>query len=186
MDDSQIPSLTLTDEILAEREKWQFNGILRPDFAESPAQGQESVWDYPRPPIIQAVSEDLKVVHDNQTIALTTGAKRVIETAGAPTYYFPPEDVQIEIRVTKNDYSTCEWKGLAESIMVGELIVGWRYIKMFPEFSELYQWVSFYPARVACFIGEERVRPQPGGYYGGWVTDELSGPIKGEAGSESW
>ena len=83
--------------------------------------------------------------------------------------------------------SVCEWKGVAQSCSVGgREDVGWRYARMFPAFLDLYLWVSFYPGRVDCFVDDEQARPQPGGFYGGWVTDDLAGPIKGGANSASW
>ena len=37
-----------------------------------------------------------------------------------------------------------------------------------------------------AYVGDERGTPQPGGYYSGWVTSKLRGPIKGLPGTESW
>ena len=77
--------------------------------------------------------------------------------------------------------------GVAQPLMVrGIDNAAWRYVRMFPEFASLHRWVAFYPSQLPCYVGDERVRPQPGGYYGGWVTDSLSGPIKGEPGSGHW
>ncbi len=81
----------------------------------------------------------------------------------------------------------CEWKGVAESLdIAGVADAGWRYVRMFPAFESLYRWIAFYPARLDCFVDDEPVQPQPGGYYGGWVTADLAGPIKGEPGSGDW
>lgn len=184
--DRNIPLLAETKEILKARRKWQFNGTIRPPFAASPIPGGESVWDFPRPPLIQPVSGHLEVRHHDILFASTVSAKRVLETAGAPTYYFPPDDVLVDLASSVNGASICEWKGMAETLMFKGLEVGWRYIKMFPEYESLYQWVSFYPGKVDCFVDNERARPQPGGYYGGWVTSRLAGPTKGEPGSENW
>jgi uncharacterized protein (DUF427 family) len=176
-----------TAEILAARAKWQFRGRERPEFAESPRDGQTSVWDFPRPPIIQACPERLRVLIRGQEVAATNRGVHVIETAGAPTYYFPPLDVDTD-RLEFVDYlSLCEWKGLAEQINVdGIANAGWRYVQVFEEFYELANWMSFYPAKVECFVGDERATAQPGGYYGGWVTKDLAGPIKGLPGSQAW
>lgn len=87
--------------------------------------------------------------------------------------------------------SLCEWKGLATRFcLAGEPgasgAVGWRYDTTFPEFASIRGWFAFYCGALACFVGDEQVTPQPGGYYGGWVTERLKGPIKGAPGSEAW
>ena len=121
-----------------------------------------------------------------QVIAKTQRGRRVLETAGAPTYYFPPEDVIVPV-TADGSRSICEWKGVAESLSVSGIEnIGWRYVEMFPEFQTLHRWIAFYPTVVNCYLGGERVTPQPGGYYGGWVTADLVGPIKGEPGSSGW
>lgn len=181
-----IPLLRVPPLIIAARNKWQYRGQVRPPFADSPAEGQESVWDFPRPPVIQDCTRRLEVKLKDRLIASTTRGRRVCETAGAPTYYFPPEDVLVGIEASGGQ-SLCEWKGVAESLTVaGVRDAGWRYIQMFAEFRELYLLVAFYPARLDCFVDDEPVSPQPGGYYGGWVTADLAGPIKGEPGSDNW
>ena len=122
----------------------------------------------------------------NQVIAKTERGRRVLETAGAPTYYFPPEDVIVPV-TADGSRSICEWKGVAESLSLpGIANVGWRYVEMFPEFHSLHRWIAFYPSAVDCYLGDVLVTPQPGGYYGGWVSADLVGPIKGEPGSSSW
>lgn len=131
-------------------------------------------------PITMTVRSKTKV------LAQTDRGRRVLETAGAPTYYFPPEDVIVTV-TADGSRSMCEWKGVAESLSVpGIANVGWRYVEMFPEFQTLHQWIAFYPTTVDCYLGGELVTPQPGGYYGGWVSADLAGPIKGEPGSSSW
>lgn len=176
----------VTPEIRAARNRWQFRGEARPAFAEIPGAGQESVWDYPRPPLVQESAERLSVVFSGTTIAETTRGKRVIETAGAPTYYFPPDDVIVEM-VGGEASSLCEWKGVAQSLTIlNEPGVAWRYVDMFSEYEEILMWVSFYPSKLDCYVGDEKVLPQPGEYYGGWVTGNLAGPIKGARGSEDW
>jgi uncharacterized protein (DUF427 family) len=115
---------------------------------------------------------------------------RVLETAGAPTYYIPPGDVLDGLLVELESSSICEWKGLATSfVLVDEPAwgaVAWCYRDSFPEFIDIQNWYAFYPNRLACYVGDERVNAQPGGYYGGWVTRDLKGPIKGEPGSGHW
>lgn len=109
-----------------------------------------------------------------------------ISGAGATTYYFPPDSVLVPL-TGDGGSSVCEWKGLAEALSSQDGTgLGWRYIRMFKAFELLYKWVAFYPTQMDCFVGDEKARPQPGGYYGGWVTDDIAGPIKGEPGSEDW
>ena len=168
------------------RSSWTYRGDNRPFFAEEPGIGQESVWDYPRPPVIQPVEFEISVFFDEKVIAKTKKGVRVIETASAPTYYISPDDLRVEVEPSGSE-SFCEWKGVGESLNVlGQPDAGWRYVRVFEEFSPIFNWVSFYPSKVDCFIGEEKVSPQSGGFYGGWVTDMLSGPIKGVANSGGW
>ena len=168
------------------RSSWTYRGDKRPFFAEEPSVGQESVWDYPRPPVIQPVEFEISVFFDEKLIAKTKKGVRVIETASAPTYYISPDDLRVEVEPSGSE-SFCEWKGVGESLNVlGQPNAGWRYVRVFEEFSRISNWVSFYPSKVDCFIGNEKVSPQSGGFYGGWVTDMLSGPIKGVANSSGW
>ena len=144
------------------------------------------MWDYPRPPIIQRVEYEISVFFKEKVIAKTKKGVRVLETASAPTYYIPPDELLVEV-VPSGHESFCEWKGVGESLNVlGQSGAGWRYVRVFEEFSRIANWVSFYPSKLECFIGKEKVRPQPGTFYGGWVTDILSGPIKGGADSGGW
>ena len=180
--------LAVTPAIAEARAKWRFRGADRPEFALPPACDEESVWDYPRPPRIAEVAERLRVSFEDLLIAETKRGLRVMETAGAPTYYFPPEDVQgVLLTMQEQTQSSCEWKGRATSFSVaGVVAAGWSYTSTYPEFTSIRGWLAFYPARLDCYIGSERVNPQPGGYYGGWVTRNLRGPIKGEPGTEHW
>jgi len=183
----KIPVLPETPEILAARSQWTYTGVRRPQFAESCGAQEESVWDYPRPPRIDDVSSTLRVFAGKQLVAESTAGKRVLETAGAPTYYFPPGDVDHSLIEYGDLSSLCEWKGVAQSVhAAGVQDAGWRYVRMFEAFIDLYEWVSFYPARVLCFVDIEQAQPQPGGYYGGWVTASLRGPVKGVPDSNAW
>ena len=187
MTERHIPILPESDQIIASRNKWTYTGQARPEFAEEPEEGQRSVWDFPRPPKIEPVDAVLRVFNEKTLIAETQRGIRVLETAGAPTYYFPPSDVEDSLVEFGEMASICEWKGVAQSVHVqGIQDAGWRYIKMFEDFAELHEWPSFYPKKLLCFVDTELVTHQPGGYYGGWVTSDLAGPIKGVAGSESW
>ncbi len=183
----QIPILPESDQILGSRAKWQYNGEERPVFAEPTTETQTSVWDFPRPPIIEPVSAVLRVFNAKTLIAETEKGVRVMETAGAPTYYFPPSDVRMDLVGLGEMASICEWKGVAQALHVdGVKDAGWRYVRMFEAFAELYEWPSFYPKSLLCFVDTELATHQPGGFYGGWVTNELTGPIKGRPGTEEW
>lgn len=173
------------------RSGWRWTGEARPPFAERPGPGQESVWDYPRPPVIDPDPRHVLVRTGATVLADTRRAVRVLETASPPTFYLPPEDVATEHLERAAGSSRCEWKGEAvywDVLLPGERLerVAWSYPEPFEEFQVIRDWLSFYPARVECRVGGHRVEPQPGRFYGGWVTPELVGPFKGEPGSGSW
>ncbi|MEM9177408.1 MAG: DUF427 domain-containing protein [Myxococcota bacterium] len=170
--------------IRAAREKWALRGQARPAFAQEPGPGEESVWDYPRPPRIVADPRPVEVRFGERVLASTSRAVRVLETASPPTFYIPPDDVDLATLAESGRTSICEWKGQAVDfdLVGGPESVAWCYPRVFPEFASIAGWIAFYPARVECLVAGERVRPQPGGYYGGWITDEIKGPVKGEPG----
>jgi len=175
------------------RAKWRHTGAQRPAHAEPAAPGQESVWDYPRPPRI--VRDEREIVirtlsPASALIARSTGALKVCETASPPTFYLPHEAVEWSALVACDGTSICEWKGEAHywSLAAAPQAhpVAWSMPDPFPEYAELKDHVSFYPGRLACELGGEHVRAQAGGFYGGWITDELVGPFKGSPGSAGW
>lgn len=159
-----------------------------------PGPGQESVWDYPRPPCIVADTRLVEVSREGRRLARSRGAVRVLETASPPTFYLPPGDVDLAQLERVPGRSHCEWKGEARYLAPsggsgsgeGAAPIAWTYPDPFPEFESIRDWIAFYPGRVECRVDGERVRPQPGGFYGGWITDEIVGPVKGEPGSEAW
>ena len=185
-----VEVLEVTPGVARARSKWRYRGDERPTFAEPVGEGEESVWDFPRPPRQEPVAATLRVVAGDRVVASPHRGVRILETAGAPTYYFPPSDVEQDALIDLPGQSLCEWKGLATSFALrgaaDDSAVGWRYDTTFPEFLSIRGWCAFYPGVLHCYIGDERVRPQPGGYYGGWVTEGLRGPIKGEPGSGAW
>lgn len=182
-----IPLLPEQPNVLTSRNGWTHTGLQRPHFAEATTGAEESVWDYPRPPVIVPCTGRVTVCAGDTLIADTLNAVRVLETAGAPTIYIPPQDTNENCLTFGELSSLCEWKGIAQTIeVVGIADAGWRYAQMFPEFASLYLWPSFYPAKLACSIDGEIVTPQPSGYYGGWVTRNIKGPIKGVPGSQGW
>ena len=151
----------------------------------------ENVQDYPRPPALESVPHTLRVTLGGETVAETTGALRVLETHHAPTYYFPPQDVSAALLPARGS-SFCEWKGNAVyfGVLAGDRTAtraAWSYPTPTTAFQDLAGYLSFYASAVdACFVGDERVIPQPGDFYGGWVTANLQGRIKGAPGSEGW
>ena len=151
------------------------------------------MWDYPRPPRVEAVPERLRIVVDGEVIAETERGLRVLETAGAPVYYFPQADVRTELLAPSPHTTVCEWKGVAAYHRYlgegGRVIedVAWSYPDPNPGYEAIRDHIAFYAGRVdEAWVGEERATPQPGGFYGGWVTSRIVGPIKGEPGSLGW
>ena len=157
-----------------------------------PGPGQESVWDYPRPPRLEAVAEPLKVVFADRVIAETRRGHRVLETSHPPVYYFPPEDVALQHLVLSSCCSVCEYKGAAAywDLKVGGRLseqAAWSYPEVWPPFEKIRSHLAFYASRVdACYVGEEQVAAQEGDFYGGWVTSRIVGPFKGPPGTRGW
>jgi len=170
---------------------WTYYGQKRPPFADAPDLRQESVWDYPRPPKLVPDSRRVEVRLAALIIADSTQTYRVLETASPPTFYVPPMDVRLEFLQLSSGSSICEWKGAArywtlKSHARSSEPVGWSYPNPNPPFETIASYFSFYPARLECYVEGERVQPQPGEFYGGWVTHEIVGPFKGRPGTESW
>ena len=152
----------------------------------------ESVWSYPRPPRVEPSSRRVRVVFDGEVVAETTRALRVLETSHPPVYYIPPADVRRECLVPTSRYSLCEFKGRAGYYTLAHgdrrsVEAAWYYPTPSPGYEQLADHVAFYPGRVdACFLDDERVDPQPGDFYGGWITADIAGPFKGRPGTEGW
>lgn len=157
-----------------------------------PAPSQESVWDYPRPPKLEPVSAKITIIHDDITIADTCGGYRVLETSHPPVYYLPPDEINMELLRRAPGQSFCEWKGVAHycDVVVKDVVfekVGWYYPQPTAEFEEIANYVAFYAAPfTGCYVNGEKVTPQPGNFYGGWITSNIVGPFKGEPGSWGW
>jgi uncharacterized protein (DUF427 family) len=157
-----------------------------------PGPGQESAWDYPRPPVVEGVPERLRVVVGDVVLGDTRRGRRVLETAGAPVYYFPPEDVRLDLLVPSATATVCEWKGRAiyRSARIGGRTVedvAWSYPSPCPDYEAIAGYLAFYAGKVdEAWVGDERATPQPGGFYGGWVTSRVVGPFKGEPGTLDW
>jgi uncharacterized protein (DUF427 family) len=169
---------------------WQYRGQKRPGFAEVPGPGQESVWDYPRPPRLALDRRLVEVYHGHKVVASSRENYRVLETASPPSFYIPPKDVTRNLLRSAPGRSICEWKGVAKYWALSSNpevgIVGWSYPDPAPAFEQIRDFLSFYPATLACFVAGERVGAQPGQFYGGWITKEIVGPFKGEPGTEYW
>ena len=169
---------------------WRYYGQQRPDFAIEPGPGQESVWDYPRPPRAELSDRLVEVWHGGVLIARSRRAIRLLETASPPGWYLPPEDVEAAALVEGAGSSICEWKGVARywalAANPGAGVIGWSYPEPRDQYSVLRDHLAFYPGRVECFVDGERVKPQPGGFYGGWMTSDVVGPVKGDPNTGHW
>ncbi len=168
--------------------------MLEPRRIES-GPGQESVWDYPRPPALRGVDREVRVeTPDGRVLAESTSAIQVLETSHPPGWYLPRADVDMGLlRRSDGRGTVCEWKGRATYwdlvLPDGEVRpqVGWSYEEPAPAFAVIAGHLTFYPERVGrCLVDGGEVRPQPGEFYGGWVTDDVVGPFKGGPGSMSW
>ena len=158
----------------------------------------ESVWDYPRPPRLEPTADRIRIIHAGHTLVDTTQALRILETSHPPVYYLPRTPAVMD-RLTRSSRggSFCEFKGVATywNLVVPQLNlppitlpdVAWSYESPSAPYAALAHHLAFYPSRVdECWVNEERVIPQPGDFYGGWITSNLRGPFKGAPGTRSW
>ena len=167
--------------------------ILPPGVVPEPAgAGQESCWNYPRPPIAVASHEHVVVELGGEVVCDTHRAIRVLETSHPPTYYLPREDwVEGSLEPAPGS-SFCEWKGTAEYFtVIGGGVraesAAWAYPSPVASFALLAGAVAVYPAAMSRItVDGEVVRPQEGGFYGGWITSRVVGPFKGSPGSRGW
>ncbi len=162
------------------------------DASGSSHSSRESVWDYPRPPRLEAFAGLIEVVFSGVTLVSSLQAWRVLETSHPPTYYVPPEDVRMEHLIPGHRTSYCEWKGVARWYDVS--VAGrrapnaaWSYPDPVADFVAIRDHVAFYAGLMeGCFVAGERVTPQPGEFYGGWITRNIEGPFKGGPGTMGW
>lgn len=157
-----------------------------------PGPGQESCWDYPRPPALEQSNELVEVVLGGVVIASTRAAWRVMETSHPPTYYLPETAfLDGSVRAAQGS-SFCEWKGRASyfDLLGGDAIapaVAWGYPDPNPRFKPIRNHLAVMPALVEeCRVNGETVKAQEGGFYGGWITSRVVGPFKGPAGTGGW
>ncbi len=150
------------------------------------APSRESVWDYPRPPRLERTPNHLVVIFNGITIADTYSGFRVLETSHPPTYYFPPEDVKLEFFAETERHTFCEFKGVASyyTIKLGDRFsknAAWFYRNPVERYAPMHSHIAFYASRVdECYVDDERVIPQGGDFYGGWITSDIDGPFKGD------
>ena len=192
----------------AARAHWNWRGQTRPPFAVVPGPGQVSVWDFPRPPRLVNDSREVVIRWGDLEVAHTRHAVLVLETSHPPSFYIPLTDVDQSLLREGTSSSFCEWKGPASywSLVSKTQVlpnVGWAYPHPISggiddkEGGEgkqgkglgaeaLAKCIAFYPTHLTCTVGGEKVTPQPGGFYGGWITPELVGPFKSEAGTQGW
>lgn len=179
------------DRLAMARAQWRWRGKDRPPFADVPAPGQVSVWDFPRPPELVREAREIVVRWRGCEVARTRAAWAVRETAHPPSFYLPLADVQPGLLHPAGGGSFCEWKGPARYWHLVHGVdrldqVAWSYPRPLPGAEPLAECVAFYAHHLDCSVGAAKVRPQPGGFYGGWITADLAGPFKGEPGSEAW
>lgn len=162
----------------------------------APGPGQESVWDYPRPPRVEETSKHIEIIFNGEVIADTRRAKRILETSHPPSYYIPPEDVRVK-EFFKPGWSGksffCEWKGAANYYTIevnGKRAENAAWFYPNPtgrQFTAIKNHIAVYPDRMdECLVDGERVTPQSGQFYGGWITKDIVGPFKGEPGTMGW
>lgn len=158
----------------------------------TPGRATEDVRDYPRPPRLERAAGPVRIAFGGGVIAATDAAWRVLETFHPPTYYLPPDAFAPGVLVPAPGSSFCEWKGAARywDVTAGGRTApraAWSYAAPTPGFAPIAGHVAVYAGPMdACWVGEDRVTPQPGGFYGGWITPEITGPIKGGPGTAGW
>lgn len=158
---------------------------------------KESVWDYPRPPRLEPTSRHIRIVHAGIVLADTTAALRILETSHPPVYYLPPADISMHLlRPSPSRASFCEFKGIAQYWSLNLTTteppiqtpdVAWSYAAPTPQYAALAHHLAFYPGKFdECTVDGERIAAQPGDFYGGWITSDLTGPFKGAPGTLGW
>ena len=178
--------------LAAAREHWHWRGQGRPPFAAAPGPGQQSVWDFPRPPALAPDEREVQVMWGSTLVARTRGVIRALETSHPPTFYLPWADVDRALFQPASGSSFCEWKGPASywTLQQGPRRldrVAWSYANPLLGAEALADTVAMYAwPDLRITVGGEVARAQPGGFYGGWVTPDLAGPFKGDPGSEGW
>ncbi|MDJ0641932.1 MAG: DUF427 domain-containing protein [Erythrobacter sp.] len=154
--------------------------------------GQESVWDYPRPAIAEPTDRRIQIVHKDIEVVDSRAAWRTLETSHPPTYYIPQSDIAMEHLQPNPRRTMCEWKGQANywDLAIGDArleAVAWSYPSPTPAFAPIKDYLAFYPDPLdRCMVDGEAITPQPGSFYGGWISQYEAGPFKGVPGSRFW
>jgi uncharacterized protein (DUF427 family) len=152
----------------------------------------ESVWDYPRPPRLERTGRRIRVMYAGEVIADSVRCFRLLETSHPPVYYIPPSDVRKDLLTRSRRRTFCEYKGPATywCIRVGDQIsndAAWSYENASGAYIDIRGYLAFYANRAdECYVDGERVNPQPGAFYGGWITSDIIGPFKGGPGTSHW
>ena len=151
----------------------------------------ESVWDYPRPPRCEPTARRIQVHLGELVVADSTRAYRVLETSHPPVYYLPPADVRMDLLEATSRQTYCEFKGQARywTLRAGGLVlpnVAWSYPHPTPAFAAFQGYLTFYLEPLEGFVDGEKAQPQPGRFYGGWITRDIAGPFKGGPGTAGW
>lgn len=152
----------------------------------------ESVWDYPRPPRVEAFTGLIEIDHGGYVVAKSSSTYRVLETSHPPVFYIPPCDIMMELLSVTGRTSICEFKGVAVyyDLVVPGLHVenaAWAYEEPRHGFEVIKDHLAFYPSKLeACYVDGEKVKPQEGDFYGGWITANIKGPFKGGPGTRGW
>jgi uncharacterized protein (DUF427 family) len=192
---AQYPDIKkLMPQIRAARAQW---GSPPPTDVtpETPGPGQESVWDYPRPPVIDKAETTIYAYLGNTVVLQSDRALRILETAGAPVYCAPREDWNLDLLTANGEYSVCEWKGVARQydVKAEGQVAKWGAFSYDEPLNDLGQGyeqlagcIAPHPAKLTCYLGNEKAEPQPGGMYAGWVTSRIVGPVKGGPGTGHW
>ena len=179
------------DTLAQARAQWRWRGLERPSFADPPGPGQVSVWDFPRPPELLREEREIVVRWGGIEVARTRAAWAVRETAHPPTFYLPLADVRQALLRPAGTGSFCEWKGPAHywDLVDGArrlARVAWSYPQPLAGAEPLAACIAWYAHDLECSVGGAPVVPQPGDFYGGWITPDLAGPFKGAPGSSAW
>ena len=152
----------------------------------------ESVWNYPRPPRVEPSARRIRVIVDGTVVADSTRAVRVLETSHPPGWYIPREDVRMDLLRPTSRHTACEFKGQASYFHLGaggpeRREAAWTYEQPLPGYEAIRGYIAFYPGRVdEAWVDDERVMPQAGDFYGGWITSDVTGPFKGGPGTRGW
>lgn len=148
----------------------------------------EDVADYPRPPRVEPCARRVRIEVAGRVIADSRRALRVLETFHPPTIYIPPGEVAAGVLRPARGCSVCEFKGRARYFdVLDRPAAAWSYAEPWSGYEALRDHLAFYPGRMdACFLDDERVLAQPGDFYGGWLTADIIGPVKGAPGTTHW